>query len=307
MTVPPPRDAAAERIDMTAVLPILPALMDALSDGVVVLDRDRRLVAANRRYVEAFGMKRADAACAACPDARGAPAMEDGFTRCPACEAFDTGRPQRRLRQIADSSGAMRRYETIYSPVMGEDGRASHVVEVWRDITERSRLEIQLSHSERLASVGILAAGVAHEINNPLASMLACVETLARWLERGNFAAADLEEARETIELLEHEIERCRETTGKLRLLGRSYDASPGWVDLNAAVRDTLALLRYELRTRQLEAVEQLDAGLPKIWAREAGIRGICMNLTINAVQAMGSGGRLTVTTRHADDAVTLT
>src|SRR5207244_2671710 len=142
--------------------------------------------------------------------------------------------------------------------------------------------------------------GVAHEINNPLASMLAGVEGLDRWLQRARFEPGDLSEAAETVEMLEHEIERCRETTRKLRLLGRSYETTPGWVDLNTSARDTLALLRYELRTRELEATEQLDPELPQLWGREAGIRGICMNLMINAVQAMSAGGRLTVITRHA-------
>jgi PAS domain S-box-containing protein len=293
-------------LDRAAVLPILPALMDALSDAVVVLDRDRRIVVANRRYVEAFGMKRADAPCAACPDRPATPRASADGGRCATCEALELGRYERRQRQIPDASGAVRRYEATFSPVLDHDGRATHVVEVWRDVTERSRLEVQLAHSERLASVGILAAGVAHEINNPLASMLAGVETLGRWLQRGRFDGEGVSEAAETIELLEHEIGRCRETTGKLRLLGRSYDTAPSWVDVNAAVRDTLALLRYELRTRGLEAVESLDPGLPQIWAREAGVRGICMNLMINAVQAMSTGGRLTVTTRSAGERIVL-
>jgi signal transduction histidine kinase len=182
----------------------------------------------------------------------------------------------------------------------------THVVAVWRDVTERGRLEVQLSHSERLASVGALAAGVAHEINNPLASMLAGVEGLERWLQRGRFGPEDVAEASETLTMLEREIARCRDTTEKLMLLGRSYDTAPSWVDLNQAVRDTLVLLRYELRKRGIAAVESLDDALPHLWAREAGIRGVCMNLMINAVQAMATGGTLTVTSGHGDGHVRL-
>jgi signal transduction histidine kinase len=201
----------------------------------------------------------------------------------------------------------MRRYEATFSPILDADRRVTHVVEVWRDITDRSQLEVQLAHSERLASVGILAAGVAHEINNPLASMLAGVETLSRWLKRARFGPAEVNEAAETVEMLERGIERCRDTTHKLRLLGRSYDTAPGWVDLNAAVRDTMALLQYELRTRDLEGTARLDPELPQIWAREAAVRGVCMNLMINAVQAMSPGGKLTVATSHAPGQVRLT
>ncbi|MBI1797481.1 MAG: PAS domain-containing protein [Candidatus Eisenbacteria bacterium] len=307
MTASTPRDDM--RRDTAALASILPALMEALPDAVVVLDRGRRIVTANRRYVEAFGMKRADAPCPACPDALGAADLvtpADDGARCATCAALDFGRPQRGLRQVPAAAGAVRRYEATFTPVTAADGRVTHVVEVWRDITEKSLLEVQLSHSERLASVGILAAGVAHEINNPLASMLAGVETLERLLKRARFDAEGIAEAAEIATMLEVEIERCRETTRKLRLLGRSYDTTPGWVDLNVAVRDTLALLRYELRTRDLEVAERLEPDLPQVWAREAGIRGICMNLMLNAVQAMNAGGCLTVMTKRIDHAVAL-
>jgi signal transduction histidine kinase len=200
----------------------------------------------------------------------------------------------------------MRRFEATFSPILDGSGAVAHVVEVWRDVTDRTELEVQLSHSERLASVGILAAGVAHEINNPLASMMAGIEGLGRWLKRGQFDEEGVREAVTTIELLEREIERGRQTTEKLMLLGRSYNTAPGWVDVNRAVRDTLLLLRYELRTREIETVEELESKMPQIWAREAGVRGICMNLMINAVQAMNGGGRLTVTTRHRSELVEL-
>ncbi len=300
-------EALPHSTDIAGIRDILPALIDALPDAVVVVDRARRVVATNRRYVEAFGARRADVVGGACSEALICPQAREGDAeRCVACEVFESCTPRRRLYQVPDASGAMRRYEATFSPIAGADGAVTHVVEVWRDISDRSQLEVQLSHSERLASVGILAAGVAHEINNPLASILAGVEGLDRWLKRARFDAEGVKEAAETIELLGREIERSRETTQKLMLLGRSYDTTPAWVDLNRAVRDTLGLLGYELRKHDIEAVESLDSELPQIWAREAAVRGICMNLMINAVQAMSGGGRLTVTTARKPDQVRL-
>ena len=306
----PPVPAVEARVSPTiaGIRDILPALMDALPDAMVVLDHERRVVAANRRYVEAFGVKRAHVIGGPCTDTLQCPqAGESAAERCVACEVFESRAPRWRLCQVPDASGAMRRYEATFSPITAADGSVTHVVEVWRDTTDRSKLEVQLSHSERLASVGILAAGVAHEINNPLASILAGIEGLSRWLQRGRFDAAGVAEAAETIALLEGEIERSRVTTQKLMLLGRSYDTAPGWVDLNRAARDTLGLLGYELRKHGIEAIESLDPALPPIWAREAGMRGICMNLMINAVQAMSDGGRLAVTTACGPDHVWLT
>ena len=286
-------------MDIANIQNMLPGLIDALSDAVVVIDLDQAVTAANRRYRELFGTGRPDVKDTVCAGGKHPRGSVAGVARCPACEVIQSRTAQRLQRQIPDASGVMRRYDASFSPILGTDQAVTHVVEVWRDVTDRSRLEVQLSHSERLASIGTLAAGVAHEINNPLASMLACAESLGRWLGRGNFDADACNEAEETILLLEREIARCAETTERLMLLGRSYDAAPGWVDMNQAVRDTLVLLRYEMRKRTVEAIEVLDPNLPAVWAREAGMRGMCMNLMLNAVQAMSDGGSLTVTTRH--------
>jgi signal transduction histidine kinase len=189
----------------------------------------------------------------------------------------------------------LRRWEASFNPVLDAGGKVTHVVEVWRDVTARSQLEAQLGHSERLAALGTLAAGVGHEINNPLASVLAGVESLQRWLERRKFAREDLVEAAEVLDLLEREVHRCRDTTDKLMLLAQPVSTQPEWFDLNEAMRDTLSLLSHQMRKQGIEAEERLDPDLPPIWARNSSMRGVCMNLMMNAVQAMPNGGRLTV------------
>jgi PAS domain S-box-containing protein len=299
-------DSANAAAGLDNIRDLMPALFEALADAVVIVDRERRVVAANRRHAETFGAGRVDLIGGDCTEQRHHPEPRAGRQRCVLCETIETRSLQRRIVRLPDATGAMRRFEATFSPILDGSGAVAHVVEVWRDVTDRTELEVQLSHSERLASVGILAAGVAHEINNPLASMMAGIEGLGRWLKRGQFDEEGVREAVTTIELLEREIERGRQTTEKLMLLGRSYNTAPGWVDVNRAVRDTLLLLRYELRTREIETVEELESKMPQIWAREAGVRGICMNLMINAVQAMNGGGRLTVTTRHRSELVEL-
>jgi PAS domain S-box-containing protein len=298
-----------QRFDEDQVLPILPQLMDSLSDAVVVVDREQRLVAANAQYLASFGMRRSDLIGSRCTDAVHCPedraAGEAG--RCAACETFESGRPARRLRSLPDASGVLRRWEASFNPVLDAGGRVTHVVEVWRDVTARSQLEAQLGHSERLAALGTLAAGVGHEINNPLASVLAGVESLQRWLERRKFAKDDLVEAAEILDVLEREVHRCRDTTDKLMLLAQPVSTQPEWFDLNQAVRDTLSLLSHQMRKQGIEAEERLDPDLPPIWARHSSMRGVCMNLMMNAVQAMPNGGRLTAGTARGGAGVMLT
>jgi signal transduction histidine kinase len=191
-----------------------------------------------------------------------------------------------------------RRWEAWLNPVVDHDGRVTHVVEVWRDITERSELEGQLAHSERLASIGILAAGVAHEINNPMASILAGVESLRRWIGRAaELDPAHAAEAAEVLEMLDLETARCRDITDKLLLLAQPYTGASAWVDVNRAGRETVSLLAYATRKHGIEVVEAFDPTAGELWGRESGLRGVWLNLCLNAVQAMPSGGRLTLAT----------
>lgn len=303
----PSRPKPAPRLDVEQVRQILPQLLDSLSDAVLVVGRDRRVVAANRRYAEVFGLAGAVVG-SFCHDALNcAEAGRDGNeAACAACEVIERKEPRRLLRTLPDASGSRRRWEATLNPVLDEAGEVTHVVEVWRDITDRSRLESQLSHSERLASLGMLAAGVGHEINNPLASVLTGVESLQRWLARAGLAPGSREEVSEVLEVLEREVRRCRETTDKLMLLAQPISLAPSWVDLNQAVLDTLSLLRYQMRKQGVLSVVDLDSELPPIWAKDGGMRGVCMNLMMNAVQAMRQGGTLTVRTRRDGSRVTI-
>jgi hypothetical protein len=295
-----PAPPAESRYDVESVREVLPALVDALNDAIVVLDRERRVVAANRRYVQVFGVTGANVVGRTCDAALRCPEVDFGSTheRCAACRAFDERIPQRQIRNVPDPTGAPRRWEATFSPVLDADGQATHVVEVWRDISDRSALEAQVAHSERLASVGLLASGVGHEINNPLASVLAGVESLSRMIERREFDGPHMDDAREIVQLLEREVTRCRETTDKLMLLAQPYSVAASRVDMNRALRDTITLLGFQTRRSGIEVIERLDETLPPIWARESGMRGVCMNIMLNAVQAMPDGGTLTVASR---------
>ena len=212
-----------ERFDLAEVRQILPQLIDGLSDAILVVDRDRKVRAANRRYVEAFGSRATPMLGARCAEGVSCPLDESNTgTPCIACEVFHARRPRKMLHAMPDADGALHRWEAMLTPVLDAAGEVTHVVEVWRDITDRSQLEGQLAHSERLASLGMLAAGVAHEINNPMASIVAGVESLSRWLARTTGVTADeATEAREVLDMLERETQRSREITDKLLLLAQ--------------------------------------------------------------------------------------
>jgi hypothetical protein len=317
MTVPPPQTtfvpspgqpAHRPLLELAALGDALPRLLNAISDAVVVVDRSGQVVAANRRFAETFGPGGLELAGLTCPLAgKCHSAGPSPSPRCIACEITESRLPRRTLQVLPDASGQQRRWEATLNPVLDDQGSVSYIVEVWRDVTDRTQLEAQLSHSERLASLGMLAAGVAHEINNPLASVLAGVESLQRWLVRVDMPEPERADATEVLGLLEQGARRCRETTDKLLLLGQPYATRPVWVDLNHAVSDTLALISFSARRQHVEVSADLDAEAPQVWGRESALRGVLMNLCLNAVQAMSSGGHLRVSTyRVGDDRVGL-
>jgi PAS domain S-box-containing protein len=292
--------------DLDQIQAVLPQLIDGLHDGVLVVDRNRRVVAANRRYLQAFGARGEAVIGLSCRDSVRCPFhTESESASCAACDVIECREPRHLVHALPDHEGVLRRWEVSLNPIFGADGEVSHVVEVWRDITDRTHLEGQLSHSERLASIGMLAAGVAHEINNPMASILAGVESLKRWLQRTQgLDPANAAEAGEVLDTLERETMRSRETTDKLLLLAQPYTGSSTWVDVNRAGHDTVSLLGHPARKQGIHVFEEFDPNLQPIWGRESGIRGIWLNLCLNAVQSMPEGGTLTLRSASQGDSV---
>ncbi|MGE5180080.1 MAG: sensor histidine kinase [Bacteroidota bacterium] len=171
-------------------------------------------------------------------------------------------------------------------------------------VSDRGELERQLSHSERLASLGILAAGVAHEINNPLASLLAGVEALRRRLhDPSQSGAVDVDRL---LDILDRETRRVRDIADKLMLLARPESEKANWFNLNRAVDDTVALLGYQMTVQGVRSALELAPGLPCTWAGEGAMRSVCLNIMMNAIQAMPRGGVLTARTRFTEATVVL-
>jgi hypothetical protein len=301
----PARGQSSHADEVLQLRLVLPRLIDAMSDAVIVLDRKGLVVAANQRFAEAFGASGVAVAGRPCP--RAGDCLTDGSEAnppCVGCEIAHTRKPRHALQFLRDASGQQRCWEASINPVFDDLGEVNMVVEVWRDITDRSKLEAQLSHSERLASLGLLAAGVAHEINNPLAAVLAGVESLERLVGRASLTADEAAEAGEVLQLLKIETRRCSETTSKLLLLGQQHSSHPVLMDFNRAVLDTLALLSFATRKQRITVHAELADALPPVRGREGALRGALMNLCLNAVQAMPGGGNLTVRTRLAGDRV---
>lgn len=171
-----------------------------------------------------------------------------------------------------------------------------------RDVTERKRLEDQardlyhqLLQAEKLAALGQTISGVAHELNNPLATILT-------WAERLSQRSVD-DQTRRGLETILAESERAAKIVRNLLTFARKRHTTRTMVDLNAVVRETLALRSYEQRLSNITILEALSAGLPNVFADPHQVQQVLLNLIINAEQAMiAANGRGTLILRTWHD-----
>ena len=224
--------------------------------------------------------------------------------------AFGTAGPEPRSIEAGDY------------PVVGLDGtRLGHVI-VGQDLTEHKRLEadllerteeltainemlkmsrVRMAQRERMVALGQMAAGVAHEIGNPLTSLSSVVQYLRR-------KCSD-QEQKELCEVVDHHVGRISAILKNLLGVARPATSEYKWVDINALVENTLSLVRFDKRAKEVMIINARNGDLPMVWLNPQNLEQCLLNIVINALDAMdakGGGGlrRLEVTKAVVDEKV---
>jgi GAF domain-containing protein/nitrogen-specific signal transduction histidine kinase len=191
------------------------------------------------------------------------------------------------------------------APVESAGELVHHVVLLVEDITRAKRLEQQMLLTERLTTAGRLAAGVAHELNNPLATIAGCAEALvARTREDALAQMPAIDDFRHYLGLIEEEAYRCKEITGSLLQFVREPGSRRAPTDLNAVVVKTLELLSRQSRFLGRPFVAELDPALPLVTVNEGQLRQVFLGIAANALEAMGPDGTLTVRSRQSREEI---
>ncbi len=283
----------------------LEKLVDSIDEGVLVVDREDVVVAANQAAAQLLGKTSQELIGKAC-----CPLFDrddEEHLYCLSRETFLTGSLKKVIRSFRDSKGRERELEFYASPIKDSLGNVEQVVEVIRDITERKKLEAELLHSERLASLGLMASGISHEIKNPLASITTCIEGLQRMLKTSHSPLnnKEMNKLNKYLALSRKEAERCKIITDKLLYLSRKSIPSTQMADINKCLEETVSLLDFESRRHGIKVEMKLNHSIPPMYADESDFREIFFNIILNAVQAMQEkGGRLTVGTALRDEYV---
>lgn len=273
------------------------SVVESLSDGLFVIDLDDRVLRWNRRLEQMFQFDRTRAIgrrlSALFPASLVDPLMAarrdtpDGATllRVPLASG-----PAGLLRSLLVNAGI--------APFQTADGIKAGWIIVIEDVTDRASLEEQLRVSEKMAAIGLLAAGVAHEVNTPLTGISSFTQML---LDK-----ADPDDPKtQLLEKIERQTFRAAKIVNSLLNLARPSDGEAGLVDVNGIIGDVLSLLEHQFRGSRIQVRRDLTPAAP-IRGFEYKLQQVFLNLFLNARDAMPKGGWLSVSSSVASGVVTV-
>ena len=272
-------------------------LVESAPDGIFTVDEAGRFTSLNRALEVSVGRPR-DALLGAlftdvC-DPRDRDAMWQIFTA-----TLHGARQRAEVRYLGPEGVTDERWAQVMTTPVIEDGQVVGALAVVRDVTDEKRLTAQLLQQEKLAAIGQLVSGVAHELNNPLAGVMAFSQILAASPEIG-------EEERASAETIVHEAQRAAKIVSNLLTFARQHHPERCETNVNDVLADTLELRRYALRVAGVEVTAHLDDRVPPTWADPFQLQQVLLNLIGNAEHALDEWQgpkRITLRTSWSGDA----
>jgi len=251
---------------------------DALSEGIAVVDDEGRVRRSNRALASLLGMP--------LQNVIGTPLAGALLGKSNALQELlaATRRGERPAPLVARSEPLRRAVRVNVARIPGAATEHSIVVMV-EDVTEQQALETQLVQSEKLAAVGQLVSGVAHELNNPLTSIAGLSEFLLEQKELGK-------KDRGHLQVIQEQAERAGRIVRNLLTFARKGSAERVPVDLNDVIRRTLSLTAYDLKLKDITVERELSGALPEVFGDRHGLQQVVLNLITNAAQAVAENPR---------------
>jgi PAS domain S-box-containing protein len=281
----------------------LQGLVDAIPDGLRVIDDNYNVVLSNAAYRRQLGLSKTQAVGVPCYNSshgRQEPCVPTLVT-CPLHDIRKHQAPVKCVHQHKRSDGSLLEVEVYAAPMqLTQGGQVQHfIVESIRDLEST----VQFSHEQKLSELGRLAAGVAHEIYNPLTSIRLSLDSISRLQSPSDQHHS---QTSDYLVLVDQEINRCIGITGRLLKLSIHNGTEPQVVLVNQAVVETLSLLNWDATEGGIVIDQQLDSPEPRVLASESDLRMAVLNLIQNAFHAMPQGGRLTLITKRQEGRINI-
>jgi two-component system, NtrC family, sensor kinase len=274
----------------------LEAIFNSINDGLTILDRDLNIVFVNEVQKTNF------------PDPAliGQKCFKAFFQKrnvCRHCPVIQTMQNQENLTgeiyvKEADDSGG-RYFEWTTSPIRDPSGRVYEILLLMRDITERKEYEYKLMQSDRMAAIGFLAAGVAHEINNPLTSIAGFSEALLKRLRgtNGNLSPQQLQAFEEYLGIINAEAYRCKDIICNLQDFSRNSLDDFEQLSIDAIIHDSLSLFRQRAKDYNIRISYEshFTTGGDTIYGKKSQLKHLVLNLLIRAFKSVEEGGNMSI------------
>jgi PAS domain S-box-containing protein len=253
----------------------LNTIVSAIGSGIILFNKEGEIQWANQMVKEKLGS-----------DVIGMP-CDELFSECEVSGPYSL-KDDVETVIMSNMFGQKGKYfQVITAPVKGENGEVHGYIQLIQDVTELKRMEEQMTNSEKLASIGRLAAGIAHEIGNPLTSIFSFVQIL-REIEQEEFK-------KDSLKTISFHINRISEILKQLSGFSKMPIGEPRQCQINEIIESSINLIQYDKKAKEIDIIEKLSPSLPEVSIDCNQLSQVFVNLILNAIDAMPNGGELTV------------
>lgn len=270
---------------------------DSITDRISIHDKENRLIRVNKAFAQYYGIKPQEVVGKTCDKLPHNIACIP--ERCPWRQVMQTGEPYSVEHYLAESGTWV---QESGSPLFGNNGELIGTVNIAKDVTQFKQMEQKLIMSDRLASIGELVSGIAHELNNPLTGVIGFSQLL---LEKD--VADDI---KEDLAVISSESQRAARIVKNLLTFARKHTPVKQPSNMNTIIDDVLKLREYEQKVNNIEVIKRFDANIPEIMMDNFQMQQVILNIIINAEYFMMEShnrGTINIVTEKLDDLMRIT
>ena len=262
---------------------------DSITDMIAIVDKDFTILKANRAFSAYYGLHPRDVINKKCYEL-----IHDGDALIPNCPHRTTLAEMKPSGKEIFDKRTKRTFRIFTFPYNSPDGEIIGSIHIMRDITDDKEQEMRLITSERLAALGQMASGIAHEINNPLASIAGCSEGLLSRVKKGQCDNALFESY---LSIIQEEVFRCKSITTAMLSFVRKTTYEKQDIDLTEAIDKTIEIIGFQGRLKNIEIKRKYHEPSPAINGNGGEVRQVILAVITNALDAMNDKGTLTIET----------